>query len=163
MIELMVTLVIVAILAGIGIKVGSHLFQKQAVAQAETQLALLEGALEQYQTSYGAFPEHQASNGLGGTSKLHDALFSDPVILKQLDPENDRQDWLLEQGGQILIVDPWGNEYHYRSGVSDSGGSVSANPGFDLWSCGPDGETSTGPEGAYEPADSANLDDVRRW
>ncbi|MEM1084730.1 MAG: type II secretion system protein GspG [Verrucomicrobiota bacterium] len=161
--EMIVVIAVIVLLAGVGIQVGSHLSRSQDIARAKTQLALLEGGLEQYQAKAGLFPEHLVADGSNGTPKLHQALFSDPVILAQLDPDNDRQNWLLEgQGNQVRIADPWGNEYHYRSG-SDSTGRYSANPGFDLWSCGPDGETRAGPDGDYDPTDPVNRDDVRSW
>ena len=79
------------------------------------------------------------------------------VYLPQLNPDDNQQGWIEGNGGSAKIVDPWGNEYYYRSGeLPDGKANPDAwNPDFDLWSSGKDGKTSP-----VDQKDADNKDDV---
>ena len=147
----------------------NHAKTKQAIKAAKLQISLLENALMAYQADTGSVPAHGVPDGTGGTGKIYSALYPGApgagIYLPELDPAAAPQGWLggATGPGPHKIFDPWGNEYRYRSNVSGSSTIYALNPDFDLWSAGPDGMTTAGPGGAYDPTDPANLDDIRNW
>jgi prepilin-type N-terminal cleavage/methylation domain-containing protein len=168
--ELLVVVSIMVILAGLTMGVMTYVNQKQAVEQAKVQLGLLELALEDYYSENGAYPTNYRDDGKSGSDDVQKALFppskSEKVYLAELDPNNDTQGWIAGSGNSFMILDPWGNEYRYRTNRTLSNGTVrvyASNPGFDIWSCGPDGDTKTGKNGDYDPEDPKNRDDIRSW
>ena len=84
------------------------------------------------------------------------------IYLSDLDPISSKQGWIDTQPigdprPNLVIKDPWGNEYRYRT-ARDDGGSANShtqNPDFDLWSVGKDTRT-------HQTANHAdNRDDVK--
>jgi hypothetical protein len=67
-----------------------------------------------------------------------------------LNPDGNKQKWIQGTGATATIVDPWKNEYLYRTGASAD------NPDFDLWSMGKDGKTD-----ASSSKGKDSLDDIR--
>jgi general secretion pathway protein G len=151
--ELLIVMTIILILAGLII--GSFQFVKtrQKNNQAEIQINLLGKAIEEYQLDNGKYPGDENAGGTAGTiqsNKLFNALYWDSdedgrvvpndddqiIYLSELDPENDTHKWIKGTGGTATIVDPWGAEYRYRRGTG------ALNPDYDIWSIGPDGESS---------------------
>lgn len=167
--EMLVVISIIVILAGLTLGGLGFVRDKQAREQAKVQINLLQMALEDFHSDHGYYPEAAVSTGEGTTDEIHEALFpsdrDEKVYLTQLDPENDTFGWLKGQTGNtpLTIYDPWGNEYRYRANDPSGSGSVAANPDFDLWSAGPDGETNPGAGGDYDPKAPENLDDIRGW
>lgn len=168
--ELLVVVSIMVVLAGLTMGTMGFVSQMQAKKQAEVQLGLLELALEDYYSENGEYPANARTDGSGGTDDIYKALFpadeDSKIYLSELDPENDTQGWLSGSGSNYEILDPWGSPFRYRTNRVLSNGSLrvyAANPGFDIWSCGPDGETATGSSGGYDPEDEENLDDIRLW
>ena len=164
LVELLVAISIVIVLAGLSFGVLSYVQQRQARETARVQLGLLELGLESYFADHGEYPENRRSNGERGSDDLQRALFppeeDGKIYVVELDPENDTQGWLSGSGNSFQILDPWGEEYRFRSSTTQN---VTANPGFDLWSAGPDGESATSSNGGYDPEAPANLDDIRLW
>ena len=118
LVELLVTVSIMALLAtAVVISVGPVL-SKSRVDRARADIAALESGLEQY--SFDMFNYPGADTGLA-------ALKTPPSGAKadQYRP-----------GGYIKRVqqDPWGNDYHYTVPGPRSGGA------YDVYSAGPDGE-----------------------
>ena len=167
--EMLVVISIIVILAGLSFGGFNYVKAKQAREQAKIQIGLLSLALEDYKADTGTFPENGRADGKGGTDEIYDALYpreaGAKVYLPELNPENDPQGWLAgETGtGALTIYDPWGNEYYYRTNRAGSSAIFASNPDFDLWSAGPDGETTAGASGAYDPNDPKNRDDIRGW
>ena len=166
--ELLVVVSIMVILAGLTMGVMGYVNQKQANETAKVQLGLLELALEDYYSENGEYPLNARADGTGGIDDVQEALFprdkTKKVYLTELDPQNDTQGWLSGTTGSIDILDPWGNPYRYRTNNPARKTRIYAsNPGFDLWSCGPDGVTTAGSNGEYHTEDSKNRDDVRLW
>jgi type II secretion system protein G len=163
--EMLVVISIIVILAGITMGGFAFVNQRQAREQARIQIGLLQLALEDYHSDFGKYPEASSANGRAQTGKIYKALFpvsaDQKVYLSQLDPRNDNQGWLAGQtaGPNLVIYDPWGTEYLYRT-PGESGNAV--NPDFDLWSAGPDGKTNA-TAGSYDPKHPDNLDDIRGW
>lgn len=150
LIEMLVTITIIVILAGISVAGFKFVTSKQANEQAKIQVGLLSQALEEYKMDTGEYPLTGADPE-GNTNLLFNALYqngvqnpgTEKIYLSDLDPES-RQGWIEGTGATAKIVDPWGVEYNYRSAKSTGGDpNQSFNPDFDLWSKGQDGSTST--------------------
>ncbi|MEH6410780.1 MAG: type II secretion system major pseudopilin GspG [Hyphomonas sp.] len=118
LVELLVTVSIMALLAtAVVISVGPVL-SKSRVDRARADIAALESGLEQY--SFDMFNYPGADAGLGAL---------------KTPPNNDKADQ-YRPGGYIKRIqqDPWGNDYHYTVPGPRSGGA------YDVYSAGPDGE-----------------------
>jgi general secretion pathway protein G len=117
MIELLVVMVILGLLAGL---VGPRLFDRADIAKvqtAETQMAMLKGALTLFRLDIGRYPTSE--EGLNA------------LVLQ---PGNEKT-WQGPYLEEAVPVDPWGNRYQYlfiRSGFQD----------FSLFSYGADGVKS---------------------
>ena len=117
MIELLVVMVILGLLAGL---VGPRLFDRADIAKvqtAETQMAMLKGALTLFRLDIGRYPTSE--EGLNA------------LVLQ---PGNEKT-WQGPYLDEAVPVDPWGNRYQYlyiRSGFQD----------FSLFSYGADGVKS---------------------
>ncbi|MFQ2169768.1 type II secretion system major pseudopilin GspG [Aeromonas veronii] len=115
LIELLVVLVILGMLAGL---VGPRLFSnvdKSKVKTAETQVKMLRGALQTYRLDVGSYPTTE--QGLS-------ALMKAPA---------DVPSWQGPYLEDQLPKDPWGEDYVYKSPVSNL-------QGFSLYSLGADGK-----------------------
>lgn len=174
LVEMLVVITIIVILAGLTMAGFNYANQKQAREQAKIQISLLKMALEDYKADFGEYPVHAEQGGENGTPVIYDALYPDGddpnadanVYLSELNPENDAQNWLENQspGSGLTIYDPWGTEFFYRTNdPADPNSTISANPGFDLWSAGPDGVTNPGANGDYDADHADNQDDIRGW
>jgi general secretion pathway protein G len=114
LVELLVVMVIMGLLAGL---VGPRLFDRADTAKvqtAETQMAMLKGALTLFRLDVGRYPT---------TDEGLNALV--------LQPGNEAT-WQGPYLGEAVPVDPWDNRYQYRdarSGFQD----------FSLFSYGADG------------------------
>lgn len=165
--EMLVVISIIVLLAGLTFGGFNFVKAKQAREQAKVQIGMLQLALESYKADTGEYPENARSGGNRGTATIYRELYpggNQKVYLPELNPDNDTQGWLQGQTGTgLTIYDPWGNEYYYRTNRASNDRIYAANPDFDLWSAGPDGETTAGRNGEYDPEDPKNLDDIRGW
>lgn len=157
LIEMLAVVTIIVIL--VAVVVGGMGFAKdrRALAQAELQVKLLASALEEYKMENGVYPPTTDPEGRRQSNVLFRALYwdgdQDPnrkIYVSELDPQNNRQGWTEGLDENTMIMDPWGNEYFYRTGPS------ARNPDFDLWSAGKDGATN--PD---SPGHRDNADDIR--
>lgn len=155
LIEMLVTITIIVILAGLSLGGFKYVSVKQANSQAEIQIKLLGSAIEEYKLDNGEYPVST------NTNDLYRALYYDgaqdpplndgKIYLADLDPENNKQGWTEGTGAGVRIIDPWGNEYVYRSP-----GTI--NPDFDLMSRGQDGKTNASdPNGPDSKDDKTNY------
>ncbi len=149
LVEMLVTITIIVILAGLSLGGFKFVASKQANEQARIQIKLLERGLEEYKLDNGKYPPSNS-----GSNPIYVALYEDGVnrpdenkiYVPELDPNNNKQGW--SQG--TTIVDPWGQQYVYRSP-----GTI--NPDFDLLSKGPDNQTST------NLSDKKTRDDITNY
>jgi|AntRauTorckE6833_2_1112554.scaffolds.fasta_scaffold07597_3 prepilin-type N-terminal cleavage/methylation domain-containing protein len=171
LIEIIVTITIILILAGIGITSLQFVSEKKDRSLADIQINLLSKGLEDYRFDHGVYPGDDDAAGAAGTSQtnmLFKALYHglapnnlnatvtdedkpEKIYIAELDPSNKNQRWLKGTGGNQTIVDPWGNEYRYRHGSNDA----SMNPDFDLW--------STGSDGTEEEGEQTDKDDISNF
>ncbi len=187
LIELMAVITIIVILAGLVIGGMGFVTERQAKEKARVQIALLSKAIEEYKLDMGTYPPTadkstaSAPNGTGTSSILFNYLYWDSdndaagvgsdddqkIYLSDLDPVTSKQGWTTKPvGSSTVIVDPWGNQYCYRTatGVSNDTAGTAApntstqNPDFDLWSMGKDGKTKPA-----TPSDPTNRDDIKNF
>jgi general secretion pathway protein G len=166
LIELMAVITIIVILAGLVIGGMGFVSERQAKEKAKVQMALLSKALEEYKLDFGTYPPtpNKPGNfatpaGTGTSSIMFDFLYWDSdrdasggvtdtdqkLYLPELDPATSKQGWTTTPAGKAtIIVDPWGNQYCYRTGSDSTGKANDAtqNPDFDLWSMGKDGKSN---------------------
>lgn len=158
LIEMLAVITIIVILAGVVVGGMGFVKDKQNQSKAELQVKLIASALERYKLATGSYPASIDPQGRGNTNDLYRALYwegaqegsNGEIYLPDLDPDHNGQGWTEGTGENVIIVDPWGSEYRYRSGES------ARNPDFDLWSVGKDGVTN--PD---VPNHQDNNDDVR--
>jgi general secretion pathway protein G len=167
LIEMLATITIIVILAGMVVAGTAFVKEKQRRSTAEVQIKLLANACEEFKLDNGYYPGIQ-ENTRGDGKTMSNELFTDlywdsdrdgsgpksdsdqKIYIAELDPENNKQGWMDGKGQSAKILDPWNNEYRYRKGTN------AINPDFDLWSAGKDGKTN--PE---NPRDKSNRDDVQ--
>ena len=183
LVELLTVITIIIILAGLTVGAFGWVNKKAARSKAETQMRLLENAIQQYHADAGSYPEAQGrGNNQGGLDSLliyrmafGDGVGKDGVVgtsddgrvdgkpdeganiyLSELDPNaGNTGGWFDRTPVPTRLYDPWGNAWYYRSGNARN-----INPDFDLWSSGPDrqsrgdGSTSAG---------STNRDNIVNW
>lgn len=181
LIEMMAVITIIIILAGLVIGALGFVTEKRAQQQAKVQIALLSKGLEEYKLDFGTYPATpNSAKGENNSKILFNALYWDSngdgqgvgtgnaaanpnkkIYVPELDPATNKQGWTSGKPSAITkIVDPWNNEYRYRSAVDASGNpnSSTQNPDFDLWSVGKDGKTNPS-----SPTDKVNRDDIRNF
>ncbi|MFD2256936.1 type II secretion system protein GspG [Luteolibacter algae] len=156
LIEMLVTITIVVILAGLSLGGFKYVSGKQAMEQSRIQLSLLEKAIEEYKLDNGEYPPAPTAPTIenGNTNILYKELYldgkktpnTDKIYLAELDPNN-RQGWIIGSEASAKIVDPWGKEYQYKAPGSH-------NPDFDLHSYGADGKTG---------GNKYSQDDIKNW
>jgi general secretion pathway protein G len=116
LIELMLVMAIIAILAGIILPKFVGRMEDSKKKAAIGQVSMLRTALNTFEVDNGRFPTSE--EGL-------QALVSNPGNLT---------DW--KQLMDKVPVDPWGHPYVYKLAADASG--------FDVYSCGPDGQDQNG-------------------
>jgi general secretion pathway protein G len=172
LVEMLAVISIIVVLAGIVMASTVYVKQKRALSEAKVQVSLLSNSIEEYKTDVGYYPPG-GSGGKGDSKILYRALYWDSndngagadtdtvqkIYLSELDPKNNKMGWTEGNKAEVIIIDPWGNEYRYRSGKLDDGSAnpKAVNPDFDLWSAGPDGKTSDSDDNEY------TKDDIRNW
>lgn len=148
LIEMLVTITIIVILAGLSLGGFKYITYKQEVKKAELQVQLLSQALEEYKVDKGNYPT-------GTSYELFLALYdngitnpnTDKIYVPDLDPVNNKQGWISGTGATTKIIDPWGEEYIYEN-------PGTFNPDFDIISKGPDRLTSD------DRSNPENKDDI---
>jgi general secretion pathway protein G len=164
LIELLVVIAIIVILASLTMSGLGVMQRKQATSRCQTQIGTLSNSLEEYKMDFGKYPVAVGN----GSNTLYKALYWDGVdpaatqkiYLPELDPASKKQKWSSNPVASALntIKDPWGVDYNYRSGLTETGevNSNCINPDFDIWSFGPDGQ-----EGSN--GDKKSADNITNW
>ena len=180
LIELMAVITIIVILAGLVVGGMGFVNERQAKEKAKVQLGMLEAALEEYKLDNGEYPltpnksgNLRGPNGTNTSKILFKALYMDgaqdpakKIYLESLNPANNKQGWTSgPASNNTKIVDPWGNQYCYRSAVNSSGNTNrdTQNPGFDLWSMGKDGASNASRPTTEGKQGEVNRDDIRNF
>lgn len=166
LIEMLVTITIIVILAGLLVSGMKYVKEAKNRATAKMQIQLLANACEAFKLDFGFYPgrsDNTPSDGKNMSNELFSDLYWDSnrdgagplddsvqkIYLADLDPDHNKQGWIDGKGQAARILDPWKNEYRYRKGNN------AQSPDFDLWSIGKDGKTN--PD---NPKDKVNRDDI---
>jgi general secretion pathway protein G len=177
LVELIVSITIIVILAGIVVAGMGFVDQKRAQEKAKVQVKLLEKGIEEYRFDNGVYPTVPNANPTSlalarvNNNAIFQRLYLDGVsnqniriYLAELDPAATGQGWITGSGvTTTYITDPWGREYRFRPGSLADGtlNPAAMGPGFDVWSMGKDGVTQPGTESEpYDKSASQNKDDV---
>ncbi len=170
LIELMAVITIIVILAGLVVGALGFVNERKAKEKAKVQLALIAKALEEYKLDNGTYPPtedkpaaYTTSTGTSTSSILFDYLYWDSdrdnsggtgdtdqkLYIPELDPvTSSKQGWTTGTASKnTSIIDPWGNQYCYRTATNSTGvaNGGTNNPDFDLWSMGKNGKTNPNP------------------
>jgi prepilin-type N-terminal cleavage/methylation domain-containing protein len=155
LIELIVVIAVIIILAGLILSTVGYVQKKSARARAETEIAAMSAACENYKADNGIYPTDAST-----TQQLDSTASFDPInyqsasfyLYQQLsgDPTGNRQpsgkSYMVFKPNMLLpappstatviaIRDPFGNSYGYSTRMATTG-SGGYNPTFDLWSTG---------------------------
>ncbi|MFL3659056.1 MAG: prepilin-type N-terminal cleavage/methylation domain-containing protein [Opitutales bacterium] len=173
LIELIGTISIIVILAGILAVSFSGVLGDSSGKRASTDMVRIQQMLEDYKGTFGEYPKEMAVAGL---SSMEDILFN--ALAGRLAPNGEVGNFkilidrnALEFGSDEFpivgetpavllnaIVDPWGNPYRYRFDPDDEDWE---NYNYVLFSAGPDIEYSEVTlAGKKNESDSKNLDNI---
>ena len=163
LIELIVVFGIILVLAGLILSTAGYARKKAARARAETEIAAISAACENYKADNAVYPN---SSGTNGTDAL-DPSTTDPANYKmpcrymygEISGDRDFdgtpdasahpymafRDTLLLRADMsnppspsnpvTAIRDPFGNSYGYSTAkAANPGGAIGFNPTYDLWS-----------------------------
>jgi type II secretory pathway pseudopilin PulG len=153
LIELIVVATVIVILTGLVLSTVGYVQKKGARARAETEIAAMSAACENYKADNGVYPtEASTTERLDSTASFDPANYqSASLYLYQKlsgDATGNRQpsgksymtfkpNMLLpappSTATVIAIADPFGNSYGYSTRMAATG-SGGYNPTFDLWS-----------------------------
>lgn len=165
LIEILVTMSIILILAGIVISVQRGVYRKQSEAKAKGELQAIATALETFKLKYGDYPwlGPDTEKGVNATdlfdvltgAKVMTSSTTDTTTTVSIDDATNPKPAILEASKLTLddknnptkFVDPWGNAYLYY--YVNAGSSTQKDnwnyQGFILLSLGPDGKLGTDP------------------
>lgn len=157
-IELLVVIGLIIILAGLVLSTVGYVQNKGARSQAETEIAALSAALENYKSDNGIYPtdatktdalDPGATINLTNYAKaslyLYEQLTGDTDANRRISASETGKNYFAFKSNQlspsdqaqpvIAIRDPFGNSYGYSTAkAANPSGIVGYNPTFDLWS-----------------------------
>jgi general secretion pathway protein G len=153
LIEVVVVFGLIIILAGLVLSTVGYAQKKGARARAETEIAALSAALENYKADNGIYARSNDTDGLNAkvsgnptayraaSLSLYNALFG--ATAGSRTPNTGARSYFVfkpsmlfpaDQGQNVqYIQDPFGNSYGYST-IQAAGGNGGYNPTFDLWS-----------------------------
>jgi prepilin-type N-terminal cleavage/methylation domain-containing protein len=155
LIELIVVTAVIVILTGLVLSTVGYVQRKGARARAETEIAAMSAACENYKADNGIYPSNDDTNNLNAKANgdPNSAAYSQAslYLYKQLSGDSTgsrsptgkgymgfKPKMLLPPGGTgtvTAIADPLGNSYGYSTTqAANPGGAAGYNPTFDLWS-----------------------------
>ncbi|MGB9474773.1 MAG: prepilin-type N-terminal cleavage/methylation domain-containing protein [Candidatus Udaeobacter sp.] len=155
LIELIVVIAVIGILVGLVLSTVGYAQKKAARSRAETEIAAMSAACENYKADNGVYPNNAdtntldpKTNGNPGTTAYTQASLWLYVKLSGDSSANRsptaksymefKPKMLLPSGGTgtvTAIADPFGNSYGYSTAqAATPGGAPGYNPTFDLWS-----------------------------
>jgi prepilin-type N-terminal cleavage/methylation domain-containing protein len=164
LIELIVVVSIIAVLGALVLSTAGYARKKGARARAETEIAAVSAACENYNADNGVYPANSATNALNAQTSvdpsayqaaslyLYNALFG--ATAGSRTPNTGARSYFVFKPNMLFpadqtqtvqyIQDPFGYSYGYSTidnPVANSNPTPGYNPTFDLWSTG--GGTTT--------------------
>jgi type II secretory pathway pseudopilin PulG len=163
LIELILVVGIIIVLAGLVLSTVGYARKKGARARAETEMAAMSAALENYKADNGVYPNSTGTGGTDGLDPLTTNLANYEMPCRYMYGEisGDRDfNGTLDTNARpymtfkeisllradmsnppsssnpvTAIRDPFGNSYGYSTAkAANPGGAIGFNPTFDLWS-----------------------------
>ena len=168
LLELLAVMAIIAILAGIVIGVGRRATEAGRVARAKAEVAALASALEAYKHTYGDYAQTDdearllqsligkvgpTGAAMAGRASLEIAKFA---VALPATPTVPADPFTVPAA---VLIDPWGQPYVYAYKVPAAGWT---NPGFVLYSIGPDGKDTPAllAGGLPDATQPTNIDNI---
>jgi len=136
LVEILATVTVIGILAGIVLAAAGGVQKKAARDQAKTEIKTMCVAMERYKTDNGAFPREATSK----TNVLYGYLTNYMTF---------RENQISRSGTNVFVVDPYGRAYYYVSPPTNRSRMVM--DGFEIWSLG------------AKPNASDSNDDIGSW
>ena len=158
LIELVLVVGIIIVLTGLVLSTVGYARKKGARARAETEIAAISAALENYKADNAVYPSDNVTNGLNPTTtNLDDYKTPSRYMYGQISgdldfngtPDTGVRSYMTFKPTSLLrddmsnppsltnpvtaVRDPFGNSYGYST-MKASGGANGYNPTFDLWS-----------------------------
>jgi type II secretory pathway pseudopilin PulG len=155
LIELIVVIAVIVILVGLVLSTVGYVQKKAGRSRAETEIAAMSAACENYRADNGIYPRNDDTNNLDARTNgdPNSTAYSRASLwlYKQLSGDSSgnrsptgksymdfKPKMLLPPGGTgnvTAIADPFGNSYGYSTIQAATGTSIFGyNPTFDLWS-----------------------------
>lgn len=154
LIELIVVFTVVIILSGLVLSTVGYVQKKGARARAETQIAAMSAACENYKADNGIYPRDATTTDTldaRGTISMTNYQAASQYLYGQLAgdldfdgvPESNRKSYMqfkpnmlgTDNNNKVYPRDPFGNSYGYSTIQAATGDSTKGyNPTFDLWS-----------------------------
>lgn len=133
-IELLVVVAIIAILASLTLSTAGYIQRKGALARAETELAAISSALENFKADNGDYPIYNRANS---SSPAPITLANLELMTNLCPPPNSTNKiyYFAPKSGTSAsgLIDPFGELYGYFYNGTNTNNAK--NPGFfDLWS-----------------------------
>jgi prepilin-type N-terminal cleavage/methylation domain-containing protein len=177
LVELLVVMVIILILGGLILATSSYVQAKGKRSRAETEIAAMSAALENYKADNGVYPTTSETNALkpntmgdpANATYTNASLALYMLISGDADHSADRsaesRSYFAFKPNQLspttqslavtCIRDPFGNSYGYSTvKASVPAGADGYNPTFDLWSTG----------GILDPTNAPNQSQwIKNW
>jgi prepilin-type N-terminal cleavage/methylation domain-containing protein len=157
LIEMLVTMAVIAVLAGLVLGVGGVVQRKGALSRAEATIKALGTACEAYKTDYGVYPRNADTDALDprlhgdptsalykkASLFLYKSLSGDTDADRRIDPTEQKsyhnfainmlQPTQATATTVTAVQDPFGFSYGYST-ANQSDPNKGYNPTFDLWS-----------------------------
>jgi type II secretory pathway pseudopilin PulG len=163
LIELIVVIGIIIVLTGLVLSTAGYARKKSARARAETEIAAMSAACENYKADNAVYPNNSGTGGTDGldpsTSDLVNYQLPCRYVYGEISgdrnfdgtPDNNTRAYMTFKDISLLradmsippsstnpvtaIRDPFGNSYGYSTAKAASpNGTIGFNPTFDLWS-----------------------------
>ena len=125
-IELLVVIAIISILAALILGGISSARESARQTQAKTDIQMLAGAIEAYQSTYKSFPFPTGTTVDETTEYKTDGTGTNKLIMEGLQGDNVRKQ-IFHKSSKAEIKDPWGNYYkiyfdaNYDNNIADLG------------------------------------------
>jgi type II secretory pathway pseudopilin PulG len=167
-IELLVVTAVIIVLAGLILTAASYVQNKGASSRAETEIAAISAALENYKADNGIYPRDMVNNTTDNLDArtsgnptnyqtaslfLYDSLFGSASSGSRTAASGaksyfDFKPYMLSpanQGQNVQFIrDPFGNSYGYSTAYQKNP-ATGYNPTFDLWSTAGNIDTNSPP------------------
>jgi type II secretory pathway pseudopilin PulG len=151
LIELIVVTTVIVILTGLVLSTVGYVQKKGARSRAETEIAAMSAACENYKADNGVYPNAATTDALdvsatinmtnyqAASQYVYGELAGDPGFDGV--PDTNRKSYMqfrpnmlgIDNNNKVYPRDPFGNSYGYSTRMAATGNG-GFNPTFDLWS-----------------------------